>query len=93
MTLNLPAVDWPCRVLGRSTVHGKAGSMTLNGVSHIYVNSGRMYGTLVWSAPASRKITTRLPALRIVPRVGQVRVSAGVVLNEGTNARLESPAF
>lgn len=93
MTLSLPVGGWPCKVLGRSTVHGKLGSMTSNGVSHIYVNSGKMYGTRVWSAPASRKITTRLPAPRMVPRVGQVKVSAGVELNEGTKAMLANPAL
>lgn len=34
---------------------------------------------------------TRLPAVRMLPNVGQVSVSAGVVVNEGTNARLASP--
>jgi hypothetical protein len=92
MTLSLPVGILFWSVLGRSTLHGKLGLVTSKGVSHINVNSGKMYATFDWSAPASRKITTCLPAPRMVPRVGQLRVSLGVVVKEGTKARLASPA-
>ena len=47
---------------------------------------------MVGSAPASRNITTLFPDEIMDPRVGQSKVSPGVVVKEGTNARSAMPA-
>ena len=60
----------------RSTLQGKLESVTLNGVSQIISNSGRMYGTLrSVSAPASRKTRTRFPPSIRSPSVGHYHAS------------------
>jgi hypothetical protein len=47
--------------------------------------------TMAVSAPESRNMTTLFPEEIIDPIVGQSRVSAGVVLNEGMKARSAIP--
>jgi hypothetical protein len=57
------------------------------------VNSSRIQGTSVVSAFESRKMTTRFPEEIIVERVGQDKVSLGVLLKGGMYAMSEIPAL
>jgi len=82
----------PTKLGGRLITQGNELSVWSNGVSQMYVNSGRIQETVDWSAPESRKITTRFPEEIIEPRVGQEVGEEGVVLNGGVYANSEIPS-
>jgi hypothetical protein len=76
----------------RFTEHGNVGSVTENGGSHTIWNSGMRKGTAPLSAPASRKVTKRLPDDSIWPSVGQSLCLIGVPGVGGTNASVSIAA-
>ena len=72
------------------TLQGQSFVRTSKGVSQMFVNSSKRYGTVTVSAELSRNVTSLLPESIMDPRVGHAVYVRG--WEEGTNERVVRPA-